>query len=189
MSPMPVAKGAQNRFALHYSCLKGATTPGITLPEVIITLLILATLIGISAPSFIHQLQKIQVRDSLLRIQGALRETQAEAIRRNQTCTLTIPRGTNQIISGTCLTTGDRPLKGVALNHNHPNSQPNWEITFDYKGRNQNFQDRGTLLVSSASDVSVQPQCLVISIGIGLMRIGHYDGQTDNISATHCIST
>lgn len=161
---------------------------GFTLMEIVILLMIIGVLSAISAPSFIHQLNRIRVEDALLRVHGALRETQSEAIRRSRTCSITIPRGVDQTITGDCLITGDRPLKMVELLHNRSESQPNWQISFDYKGRNQNYGEQGTLVIVPASKSSVTPKCLVISVGIGLMRIGSYDGNIESILAESCVS-
>lgn len=162
---------------------------GLTLSELIITIVIIGILASIAAPGMTRFFQKAQLESALLRMQGALRETQNEAIRRSQSCTLTVHPGIDQSVTGNCLVTGDRPLKGIYVKHSHGSSVAPWNVTFDARGRNQAFHDRGTAVLSIPGG-SIQPKCMVVSIGIGLHRIGDYQGNLQNKPAgRYCITS
>ena len=161
---------------------------GFTLIEMIVAIAILGVLAAIAGPNFLYSLQKAQLNDALLRLEGAIQETQQEAIRRGETCSLVIQPGLSQSVTGNCLITGDRPLKGVQVVHNQSLASSPWTITFDYRGRNQNFNDKGTAVLSIPHS-SVTPQCLVMSIGIGLHRMGSYEGDLSNLRAGDCITS
>lgn len=163
---------------------------GLTLAELMITVVIIGVLASIAAPGMNRFFQKAQLENALLRMQGALRETQSEAIRRSQTCTLVINPGVDQAVTGNCLVTGDRPLKGIHLKHSQGLSVDPWTITFDARGRNQNFNDPGTAVLSIPGASSVSPKCMVISIGIGLHRIGEYEGDlTLKPAGRYCVTS
>lgn len=126
----------------------------------------------------------------MLRLRGAIRETQLEAIRRNQPCSIVISPGLDQSITGNCLLTGDRTFNGIQIQHSQRDSTAPWTITFDHKGRNQNFDDKGTAVLQIPQHKTLPPKCLVMSIGIGLHRVGEYQESLDNtIVARSCITT
>ena len=163
---------------------------GVTLSELAITVAMVGILAVIAAPGMSRFMQKAQLEDALLRLQGALRETQNEAIRRSQTCSLTIPSGIDQSVTGNCLVTGDRPLKGIQTLHRNSSSGEAWTVTFDSRGRNRDFINTGTAVLSIPGQPHVSPKCLVLSVGIGLHRIGEYDGDLDDtLNAGDCRSS
>lgn len=163
---------------------------GVTLSELVITVAMVGIMAAIAAPGMSRFMQKAQLEDALLRLQGALRETQNEAIRRSQTCSLTIPSGIDQSVTGNCLVTGDRPLNGIQVLHRNSDSVGNWTVTFDARGRNRDFDNTGTAVLSIPGRPHVSPKCLVLSVGIGLHRIGEYDGDLDDtLNAGDCKSS
>lgn len=128
---------------------------------------------SLSVPSFLGWLNQRRVDDALAKIEGAIKETQREAIKRSTDCTINIPRGVDQSITGSCLVTGNRQIEGVTIDHNKGTNP--WTVSFDYKGRNDDLSgDPGTLWLS-IPNTSVKPKCLVISFGIGLLRTGDYN--------------
>jgi Tfp pilus assembly protein FimT len=132
--------------------------------------LVLGILAAIAAPNLAPWLRQQQVNAALNQIDQAIQETQSEAVKRNQACKITLTRGTDPTLTGTCLVSGPRPLKGVVLNHSRSNDQ--WVISFNSAGENRAPKnDPGTLWLSAPS---VRSKCLVISIGIGLRRTGEY---------------
>lgn len=161
---------------------------GFNLSELIITVSMIGILAGIGAPSVSRYLSKARLNDAVLRLQGALRETQNEAIRRSQTCNLTITQGIDSVVTGNCLVTGNRPMKGIETFHNHKGGTSPWTVSFDYRGRNQAPQDPGTAVLAITGQPQLPPQCLVISIGIGLHRMGEYEGDiSQKPKATDCV--
>jgi prepilin-type N-terminal cleavage/methylation domain-containing protein len=157
---------------------------GFTLIETLIVVLGVGILAAISAPSFLGWLNAKRVDRALVEVEAALQETQSEAIKRSKECKLTIPApplpGTNAVLTGTCLVSGDRTLQDVALTHTTTPTSP-WEISFDFKGRNKKNTDAGIIAISSADSASVQPKCIQIAEGIGLRRDGKY-----NVAASTC---
>lgn len=162
---------------------------GFSLLEISLVVVIIGVLGVLSTPSLISFYQKIQLENALLRLRGAIRETQLQAIRLNQSCSLVVRPGLNQTVTGNCLLTGDRQFKGVQIQHSLSDQSAPWTITFDYKGRNQNFDDRGTVVLSIPERSKLIPKCLVMSIGIGLHRVGQYEGSFDKIVGGSCLTT
>lgn len=147
---------------------------GFTLTETIVLVVIIGIFATLSTPSFLGWLNQKKVDDALTKIEGAIKETQREAIKRSQDCTISIPKGINQTITGSCLSTGNREVTEVTIDHSA--SADPWIISFDFKGRNRTpSTDPGTLWLTIPNS-SVQPKCITISVGIGLMRAGNYDG-------------
>ncbi|MGR3277472.1 pilus assembly FimT family protein [Acaryochloris marina NIES-2412] len=142
---------------------------GFTLTETIVLVVIIGIFATLSAPSFLGWLNQKKVDDALAKIEGAIKQTQREAIKRSQDCTVTIPKGIDQSISGNCLVTGSRQIEDVTIYYNH--SAPH-DISFNFKGL---YTPPGTTLWVSIPNSSVKPKCLSISTGIGLMRTGNYD--------------
>ncbi len=149
---------------------------GFTLTESIVLVVIIGIFAALSAPSFLGWLNQKKVDDALAKIEGAIKETQREAIKRSQNCTVTIPKGADQTITGNCLITGNRQIKNVTIYYDHPSPR---DMAFNFKGL---YIPPGTTLWVSIPNSSVQPKCLAISTGIGLMRTGNYD-----VGAGKCI--
>lgn len=164
-------------FLKHYRYLpilrRQLTSVGFTLTESLAIVVIIGIFAALSGPSFLNWLNQKRVDDALARIEGAIKETQAEAIKRSKDCTVTITQGVNQTITGSCLVTGDRQIADVTIDHN-ANNNP-WTITFDFKGRNRLPSDDPGTLWLTIPDSAVKPKCLTLSVGIGLMRTGNYD--------------
>jgi prepilin-type N-terminal cleavage/methylation domain-containing protein len=148
-------------------------TRGFTLIEMIAIVMVIGVLAAIAAPNLSQWLRQKQVDEALGQIDLAIQETQSEAVKRNQSCQLTLSRGTNPPLNGNCLLS-HRTLKGVVLDHiRTPND---WTITFNFKGENRDpANDPGTLWLTSPNG-NVRSKCLVISVGIGLRRAGKYEG-------------
>ncbi|WP_460193119.1 GspH/FimT family pseudopilin [Thermosynechococcus sp. FA-CM-4201] len=151
---------------------------GMTLIEILIVLTVAAILAVAVTPSFLYWLETQRVNQALESLEGALREAQREAMRRNQACRVTINTGTNPTIVGDppqCLPNGSRQLENVTLRRGTGAAS----IRFGFQGRTSNT---GTIVIASTNNPSLQ-RCLVVSLGLGIMRTGNYLA-TDTTGAT-----
>jgi prepilin-type N-terminal cleavage/methylation domain-containing protein len=146
------------------------STVGFTQIELIVTVSIVGVLAAIAAPNLAPWFRQQQVNAALDQIDQAIQETQAEAVKRNQVCSISITRGTAPTVTGTCLVTGPRTLKGVVLDH--ISRKDPWVISFNSAGENRAPKNGPGRLWLSAPNV--RSKCLVMSVGIGLRRTGEY---------------
>jgi type II secretory pathway pseudopilin PulG len=135
-----------------------------------ITVVVIGVLAAIAVPSLAPWLRQQQVNAAINEVDLALQESQNEAIKRNQICQTTLRRGTQVRLTGNCLVSGSRTLKGVTVDHSRGGDT--WTISFNAQGENRTpVNDPGTLWLSAPN---AQSKCLVISVGIGLRRMGKY---------------
>lgn len=154
---------------------------GFTLIELTILVVIVGILSAIAAPSFLSMLNKNKVNDALDQVRGALQEAQREAIRKSQSCTVTLDT-TNNKVTSSCLVTGDRTLpSGVAIAANGNGSPPT--ITFSFRG---NTTDSRTIILYMSDGSTQENKCLILSNGLGIMRTGNYSGDTSSIDKKDC---
>ncbi|AFY62694.1 Tfp pilus assembly protein FimT/FimU [Synechococcus sp. PCC 6312] len=155
---------------------------GFTLPEMLAVVVIIGILAAIFIPSFLAWLNNQRIRDGLVRVEGALKEAQREAIRQSKTCTVNVVTGSNASLSGNCLVTGTRRFDSNWLTGTIQIDSNRSDINF-FVGGTTNAQ--GTIVVSMPN-TNAQSLCLVISNGISLMRKGAYTGDISNPVATSC---
>lgn len=149
---------------------------GFTLIETLTIVIIIGILSAIAAPGLLGMLNRNKVNTALDEVQGALQEAQREAMRKSQSCTVTLD-STNSKFTGSCLATGDRTLpSGVSLATNLDPST----VTFSFRG---NTNNSGKIVVYS-NDSNQQKKCLVISNGLGIIRTGNYSGSTPSVTPT-----
>lgn len=156
---------------------------GFTLPEVLIIVVVVGILAAIAVPSFLGWYNRQKVNQALTQVQGALKETQREAIKRSKSCTVTLNTNT---VTGPCLVTGRRDLcekrdssdacikPGVELTVKSPNTLSNGnQIQYSFRGNTTN----GGIIILALPDNSSYQKCLVTSVGIGLVRTGSYKNE------------
>lgn len=165
---------------------------GFTLVETLVILIIVGILSAIAAPSFLNMFSRNKVNDALNQVQGALQEAQREAIRKSQSCTVTINK-TDKKITSPCLITGERDLcdkrdslgnctqSRVAIEAT-TNLGTTPSITFSFRG---NTNNGGMIVVYSSDNSTDQRGCLAISPGLGIMRTGKYSGSTTSATAVN----
>jgi len=148
---------------------------GFTLIETLFTLIIIGILAAIAAPSFLAMLNRNKVSNALTQVRGALQEAQREAVRKSQSCTVTID-ATNKKVAGPCLVTGDRTLNSsVGLESNETS------IKFSYRGT-INLSGDGTVVFFTEDNPNYK-KCLAISSPLGIIRSGKYTGQIPSDAA------
>lgn len=177
---------------------------GFTLLELIIILFIVGILSAISAPSFLALLNRGKVNNAVAQVKGALQEGQVQAMRNSKLCSVTLDT-TNNKITGPCLVTGPRTLpKGVVMKTNIVPTVTGSpiQIQFGIRGNTDFSVVPGTICTINCptgkillyqSDGSISNiKCVAISKGIGILRLGKYDGNSTsaaNVSNGQCIQS
>ncbi|MDG2991589.1 type II secretion system GspH family protein [Candidatus Synechococcus calcipolaris G9] len=156
-----------------------------TLPEILAVVVIIGILAAISLPSFLSWLNDRRVRDALVKVEGAMKEAQREAIRQGRQCDLIINTSSNGSITGSCLVTGPRTFGDPALPFLTPiqlRSNRN-DYSFFVNGTTNST---ATLVVALPTGEATQ-RCFVLSNGVGMMRKGTYqDSDTVGATAANC---
>jgi prepilin-type N-terminal cleavage/methylation domain-containing protein len=67
-----------------------------------------------------------------------------------------------------------RNIKDVNVDQN--NNANLWKIVFDFKGRTNDVDSAGTMVLSQIDSTSNEKKCLVVSQGLGIIRTGNYTG-------------
>lgn len=163
---------------------------GFTLPEVLLIVIILGIFAALAAPSFLSWVNRKRVEDTLLQVEGAVKEAQAAAIRKSQACELNISASSVTSTPPNCLPTGARDLTQVSGGSNATGvtiiAENNTKITFSPKGTTT----ASNIFVFYHPDQAQGMRCLAISSGIGIIRTGQFKGphipSTDDATSTNC---
>jgi prepilin-type N-terminal cleavage/methylation domain-containing protein len=158
---------------------------GFTLIEILVTVAIMGVMAAIAAPSFMTWLNNKKVDDVLAQVEGALKEAQSTAIRKNITCNVLVKSDRiTSVVSDQasaevpgCLPSGWRLVS---------NESRNIRIlgTGGSSGTIIKFSTKGTTLLTPTTQAvavyrtdvpgSGTKKCLVVSSGIGIIRVGNY---------------
>ena len=160
------------------------SSSGFTLTEMGVTALIVGILAAASGPSFYDLYLRSQTAQAFDETFGAIQEAQTQATKFGKTCTIAIDISNKTIEVDDpvndrgCLINNRELPDTVSINSNRIVSPGNTvEISFNYEGA-PGFTSPQTIVVYDNRAVNGTPlkQCVVISAGIGLMRVGNYDG-------------
>ena len=165
------------------------SSAGFTLIEMGATALIVGVLAAASAPSFYDLYLRSQAAQAFDETFGAIQEAQTQATKFGKTCNIVIDINSNTIkvddsVNDRGCVINNRELpNSVSINSNRITNNK-VEISFNYEGA-PGFTSTQTIVVyDNRSDLG---QCVVISAGIGLMRVGDYNGDpTASPSASDC---
>lgn len=157
---------------------------GFTLLEVLVVVMVIGIMAGLMTPSMLGFVYRGRVNQGLSELKGIVQTTQREAIKKSQSCTVDLPLNEteNPIITGTCLITGSVVLENVKIKYNNANSN---KINFNFRGETSPLR---TIVIYS--DQTKHKKCMVISNGIGMIRVGDYtSNDLLSISADNCQTT
>jgi prepilin-type N-terminal cleavage/methylation domain-containing protein len=146
---------------------------GFTLAESLIVMAIVGILMAMAIPSFIAAQNRAKLAQATEMVVASLQSAQREAIRRNQSCTLTLDKVDRKIVGEQgCLLSGDRLLPDA--------------IDLDYAGGSGNIQYgvRGNTTTNKSIILAIRgnpnnARCLTISAPLGIIRLGSYDRIND----------
>ncbi len=158
---------------------------GFTLIETLVTAVIIGIIAAIAAPNLLGLFSHNRVKEAIATINGAIKETQRQAIRQGKQCEVEINKTTN-IISGDptdCLLQQREINNSIDIRATNILGDPVASISFSSKGTTTSA---GTIVVSS--DTTDTQKCFVISLGLGITRTGDYTGlkTNDNPTAGDC---
>ncbi len=141
---------------------------GFTLTESLIVVAIVGILAAIAMPSLIAARNRAQLAQATDLVVASLQQAQQEAIRRNQSCTLTLDKIARKIVGQQgCVLTSDRTLPdAIGLDHNGTS-------TIQYGIRGNTTTNKSIIL--AVIDNPHANRCLTVSAPLGIIRLGTYD--------------
>ena len=145
---------------------------GFTLIESLVVVMIVGILSAIAIPSFIAAQNRAKLNQATEMVVASLQQSQQEAIRRNQSCTLTLDKIANKILGQQgCLLSSDVNLPDP--------------IDLDYTGISGEIQYgiRGNTTTNKTVVLKVNgnpenARCFTVSAPLGIIRMGSYDAAT-----------
>ena len=165
------------------------TNKGFTLIETLATAVIISIVAAIAAPNLIGLMNFTRVKEGIAQIEGGIKEGQRQAIRLGRACIVTINTADNEITAVTnevppnnCLLS-NRELNDnldIATNVDNNGTANNFDITFSSKGTTgftlADPNKSGAMFIIYMTNGTQEQRCFVIASGLGLARIGNYDG-------------
>lgn len=150
-----------------------AAEAGLTLPEAVVALAVLALLAAIGLPSGVDALARQRLEAAARLLGQGLEQARAEAVRRGQPCALRLGASGWQAAEGAGLSSCVQPRDGLAepglpgplqLHHNFPAA-----LRFSLNGL---VLDGGTVVLSTPG--TLRRRCLVLAPPLGVVRVGRY---------------
>jgi Tfp pilus assembly protein FimT len=176
--------------------------------EMLIIIAVICIFGAIAAPSFATMLDGMAIKKTVTNIQGAIQDTQRQAVRSSRVCNVRISNVNVDLassathppsLSGTCLTSGTPALDSkirlasniqpLTLSSSSASSQP-IEVRYGSRGgaefsvlsavlAPQLPNDPTGKIVAATSNAAVPRQCVALSNILGLARVGVYTGGMD----------
>jgi prepilin-type N-terminal cleavage/methylation domain-containing protein len=156
---------------------------GFTLIELLVVVVILGISAAITAPSFVNSWRQSQTNLALNQLRLAFQQAQANANRMSTSCQISIAENPNNYtITGSpagCFSETiivDRNITDISSTSS---AGPPWNVAFTFSSTTFNQQTFTIARRNAGGSVDTSnANCLVISNGIGMIRIGKKDGTT-----------
>jgi Tfp pilus assembly protein FimT len=134
---------------------------------------------AIAMPSMMGMKARSDLKDALNEVKGAIQGAQRIAMKKGQTCTLTITLGDSGGVSGNPTDCVPVPVSfttddGITLLKPPSTSSGTESIVFSFKGTTTAASNL-TLVVESTDNLTPDQRCLVVSSPLGIIRAGEYD--------------
>jgi prepilin-type N-terminal cleavage/methylation domain-containing protein len=154
---------------------------GFTLIEVLVSIVIIGIGATVAAPSFVTWLDNNKVDNALAQVEGAIKEAQSTSVRINQICRVTIEQTEVTATPSGCLPTGARNLQTQGLQWSNANIETTGSgvaartvITFSPRGTTPVTDNDAVVVVHRRGAQGSRMKCLVISSGVGMIRVGNF---------------
>jgi prepilin-type N-terminal cleavage/methylation domain-containing protein len=168
--------------------------------EILVAILLIGIFAAIAAPNLLSWIDSRRVEDVVAQIEGAIKETQSESIKRGQICNLVIEPARLTAIPTNCLPRGERDLSRLGVkvlqsNQTGVGMVANFGIPPSISGAPPapagtlgiiRFSHRGTTFIQNGGGVltifqrnnpdGARKRCVVVTSGIGIVRPGRYVG-------------
>lgn len=165
---------------------RGSTQGGFSLPELLVALAVVGLLATLSIGAGQRSLALMRMESTSRRLALGLEQARQAAVGRGQPCALALgpsgwsePTGSSLPACGISAGAEEHPEAGVHLRHNLPAA-----LRFSSNGL---VLDGGTVLISAAG-IDLR-RCLVLSLPLGVVRLGRYSGPVDGTpSSSACLA-
>ena len=147
---------------------------GWTLIEMAAVSVVVGIMAAMSFPSMAGMMARNDLRGNAQSVQSALQEAQRTAIKRGQSCTVTIAANLSALPAG-CISSTPNLATNTTISTSGYGSPAT--ITFSYKGNPTMTGTANTdrfIIVSNTR--TSDRKCIAISEGIGIMRSGNWNG-------------
>ena len=142
---------------------------GFTLVESLIVVAIIGIVAAMAIPSFVAAQNRAKLNQAVDIIVASLQQSQREAMRRNQSCSVTLDKNADKVAGQQgCLLSGDVTLP-AAIDLDYTGASG--EIQYGIRGNTTTNKS----IILQVKDNRANARCLTVSAPLGIIRLGTYD--------------